>query len=1321
MLTVYQHQLFFCKYILQRQQTILNRKGVRKKNDQMSSQLTNELLFERLQNLVDDLVTFSKFGNRNIQNDVTEILSKIKKNWQIILGINGENILHSKLDDFAINISSHLGDYTFHCLRDRSLFNDNIEKLGVTSVSSDDDLDETQMLDRDIPEQISAIFGNSDICNNLLNIIDNKSSETSTGLNYSTEKTIIINKIRKVLIFQSLIIGNLSSTNDILQLILKCYHYELKYNNSMSKILDDSQTKIQDLNLENNLNEYSKPLNFICDDTEFQHCYDGFLMLLVSKLTDRNNFSLQTEYEEYLERKILKAAKVMIGTYLKVKGIKLIYDLDIILSLEREVIDTIVYLPKLSSKENLIHSIQVFFSKDPILPIINILLSLETDEGNSTQIKIKQEPVDDTNELMNDKIFKIDDSEYIQNKDKPHIDSISEYYQDSITSTKLINLLKDIINEYTRLLKKSNTLNRLSSSEKWFPNIFKTYVKVLSSNSNSLDEDLYYRLVKDSASLYTTQNVTVKNYESGLQKIIMIMFSESVNQNGVLLPTLDMRYAIVEYKNNVKLKVKYLKKWYDLSVDSELHLELLASFNKEYFLKFYLKQWINKYQNYKKMEVKSLLINNSLTQSDYFYLWNSHYKATLEMQTRLDTKYIKKLFHKSSEISTTHGTMYEERLKKFKKCSVLQSSFNIWRLNYRLSTNIIFENTNLELKQKIFHSWESEFSSNIDRYEYSISVYLDNLKRSVFNKWKIKSKDSIDKTLLLKTMQNSLIVSNKFKIWYNSYNFKQIEIRLTLQSNLGLKKRVFNSWKKYHKYEEMSSEFLSTVEFNIIKNSFNFWYDSQKLIEKADIIRNSLLAAKYIKTWRLRLQILKFQETRQFILLDSTLRKWLEKFKVSKIEKTFGHELKKKQLIIWRSKTRNYAELQNKSDSFNRDSQSKIFFRYWLKRKSQIDNQEREASRFFLSKEEERSRNLCVSCFLEWENKTFNVLEHKLELENRYYKHYITKFKLSKIFYQWKHKYLAYKDLKYKSEIFREISLITPCLNKWLFDLSVIRNELNTKMLVFIENKNVRLLKQVFSQFSLKMIKLDANNRAVISFEERTARIRLNVFFNMWKFTVERKKTQDNVNHVKAKQVSNEESLLRKENQQILYKTISNNESPLAHRVNLLSQRRSNSNISPSRENFNGSLTNLKRYNSSTERLFPSEIPKLGPDDVLMTPLAQNTNNIFKTNSVSSTLSVPATERIRRMQIQQRKENYRRVKGNSPEKIQNPVITPTRPSANPTVGTDDLMTFSNSDNYPSVSSTLSQNLKKKSNRLSNLDPFTDDNKIENEDSQETTL
>ncbi|GMF82217.1 unnamed protein product [[Candida] boidinii] len=170
----------------------------------------------------------------------------------------------------------------------------------------------------------------------------------------------------------------------------------------------------------------------------------------------------------------------------------------------------------------------------------------------------------------------------------------------------------------------------------------------------------------------------------------------------------------------------------------------------------------------------------------------------------------------------------------------------------------------------------------------------------------------------------------------------------------------------------------------------------------------------------------------------------------------------------------------------------------------------------------------------------------------------------------------------------------------------------------------------------------------------------------------------------------------------------------------MLSQRRSNSNTSPSRENFSNSLSNLKKQNISTERLFPSEIPKLGPDDVLMTPLAQNNSTIFKTNSISSTLSVPATERIRRMQIQQRKENYRRVKENSPEKIQNPVITPTRPSAKPTVGEGGLMAFSHSDNH-TASSTLPQNLKKKSDRLSNLDPFTDDNKIENEGSRETSL
>ncbi|OUM52295.1 hypothetical protein BVG19_g1471 [[Candida] boidinii] len=1286
----------------------------------MSSKVTSELLFERLKNLVDDLVTFSKFGNGNSQNDVIELLLEIKKNWQIILGINEENILDSKLEDFAINISSQLGDYTFHCLRDRSLFSSHIGQVGITGVSLDNGLDETQMLDREIPEHISAIFGNSSSCNDLLRAIDNKRGETSTVLNYSTEKTSVINKIRKVLIFQSLIIGNLSSTNDVLQLIMKCYQYELRYNNSMSKILDDSQIKIQNSSSEKNPIDHSKPLNFICDDTEFQHCYDGFLMLLLSKLTDRNNFSSETEYEECIEKKILKAAKVMIGTYLKVKDIKLMYDLDIILSLEREIIDIIVYLPKLSSKEYLIHLIQVFFSKDPILPIINILLSSETDEGNLTQIMIKQEPVDDTKELMDNKIFKVDDSEYIQNKeDELPIDSISEYYEDSINSTELINLLKDIINEYSRLLKKSNKLNRLSSSEKWFPNIFKTYVKILSGNSDDLDEDLYYRLVKNSASLYTKENVTIKNYESGLQKIILIMFSESVIHNGVLLPTLDMRYAIVEYKNNVKLKVKYLKKWYDLSIDSELNLKLLASFEKEFYLKLYLKKWINKYQNYKKMEVKALLINNSLTQSDYFYLWNSRYKETLEMQKRPDAKYIKNFFSKFADLSITHCTTYEDRLKKFKKSSILQRSFNIWKLNYRLST-INYENTNSKLKQKILHRWESEFSSNIDRYEYSISVYLDNLKRSVFNKWKVKSKDSIDKTLLLKSMQNFLIVSNKFKIWYNFYIFKQIENKLILKSSLGLKKRVFNSWKKYHKYEEMSSEFLNTVEYNLIKKRFKLWYDSQKLTEKADSIRNSLLAAKYIKAWRLRLQILKFQETRQFILLDSTLRRWLENSKVSKIERRFGLELAKRKLVVWKARAQDYVNLQTRSDSFYRDSQSKIFFRYWQKRKKQVDNQKRKASLFFLSKEEERSRNFCVSCFLEWENKTFNVLEHKLELENRYYSHYIIKFTISKRFNQWKHRNSVYKDLKNKSEIFREISLVTPCLNKWIFNLSVIRDELNTKMHVFIENKNVRLLKQAFSQFTLKMIKLEANNIAVISFEERTARIRLNVFFNMWKFTVERKKKQDNANLLHAKEISNEETLLRKEKQQNLYKTIPNNESPLSYRVNMLSQRRSNSNTSPSRENFSHSLSNLNKQNISTERLFPSEIPKLGPDDVLMTPLAQNNSTIFKTNSISSTLSVPATERIRRMQIQQRKENYRRVKENSPEKIQNPVITPTRPSAKPTVGEGGLMAFSHSDNH-TASSTLSQNLKKKSDRLSNLDPFTDDNKIENEGSRETSL
>ncbi|KAG7859341.1 hypothetical protein KL939_002241 [Ogataea angusta] len=469
------------------------------------------------------------------------------------------------------------------------------------------------------------------------------------------------------------------------------------------------------------------------------------------------------------------------------------------------------------------------------------------------------------------------------------------------------------------------------------------------------------------------------------------------------------------------------------------------------------------------------------------------------------------------------------------------------------------------------------------------------LKSHYFNVWHSESAPGLDKAKRLQCYEDRFIQANYFHGWVMAYNLHVLEGELCRNNNRHLTHWIFENWKQFHRHQKVYKQYIEERNASLLERYFKKWNTAHRLISVADYFRRQALLQKVLGHWKLVLQESKVYHQQEAIILKEYMRTWRLRTREAVFLQGAADRVTELTFERWHSLAIRRSEQQQKAEKLHLVFTKKSFLKFWVSKLVHSHDLLVRAEEWRLEHDREHERRQ-ISTIMEAWIKAFENAQIKNSNLQAKLADYERSHWEAKMLKLWKQRWEDYYQDGQDAENFRTLSLETRMFNKWLRAYDRIL-ELNEICDHHLEVSNVDLLSHIVSQMSLKAIKIQNDLRNADRFKERWSRNKKRVFFDMWRFSYEEKKNNRDDVFVDTNEVSAS--------------------SPLAHR-----------------RRFNGAVPETPGVAFGT------------PGRWLRTPAIARTN------------SIPATERVRRMYLEQRRSQYRQVKQKSPEK--GDISTPTR-------------------------------------------------------------
>ncbi|KAG7912265.1 hypothetical protein KL906_000469 [Ogataea polymorpha] len=547
---------------------------------------------------------------------------------------------------------------------------------------------------------------------------------------------------------------------------------------------------------------------------------------------------------------------------------------------------------------------------------------------------------------------------------------------------------------------------------------------------------------------------------------------------------------------------------------------------------------------------------------------------------------------------------WKQEIERFKGCAspygkesyfLKKKFFRLWRTASLARTSKLSDINDKMTLQLMLTRWHQKLRNHRQLIWRADQAREMLLKSHYFNVWHSESAPGIDKAKRLQYYEDRFVQSNYFHGWVMAYNLHVLEEEVCRNNNRHLVHWIFENWKQFHQQQKVYKQYVQKRNADLLENFFNKWNKAQRLLSVADDFRRQALLQRVLSHWKLVLQESKVYRQQEAIILKKYMQRWRLRTREDVFLQGVADTLTQKTFESWHSLAVERLNQRRKAEELHLIFTKKAFLRFWFSKLAHSRDMLVRAEEWRLEHDEEHKRKLISTVMVAW-IKAFETVQETSKKLRVKLADYETSHSEAKMFKLWKQKWEDYYRDGQDAESFRTLSLETKMFNKWLraYDRVLELDEICDHHL---EVSNVDLLSHIVSQMSLKAIKIQNDLRNADRFKERWSRNKKRVFFDMWRFSYEEKKKNREDVFVDTNEVS---SL-----------------SPLAQR-----------------RRFNGAVPET-------------------PGVVFGTP-----GRWLRTPAVARTNSIPATERVRRMYLEQRRSQYRQVKQRSPEK--GDISTPTR-------------------------------------------------------------
>ena len=638
-----------------------------------------------------------------------------------------------------------------------------------------------------------------------------------------------------------------------------------------------------------------------------------------------------------------------------------------------------------------------------------------------------------------------------------------------------------------------------------FSRILASYIKSLKDSGESdfdIENDLYIVLIKEVVMDWVDGSIDTKQFVSQLTDLSLVPTAKPYMYQNVRFPTLHMRMALYQVKEDLRIYEKYFTIWKDIAIQKQ---ELYDA-SKEWEMnrkKAYFEVWRKKYQKASDL----MYINvSSLSLIRKAFIFN-----------KLKTKY--------DEI--------ENREKDFKRL-ILRNKFMKMKEQYRNNQKMMIRADNIyceKLKKRI---WNKLMSSKLTKFpalqEKFIlkrkSIYLlewhsktlkvkndmvkadqflkTSLMKKYFIKWDTTVKPILAHMRRVEKKADNYIYHKFFDKIKKSVALIRIENKLKYFLNKNLIKKTFLKLCQIKQVEDISRNHEKVKSLQLKKAHFQEWKTRLMLLQKAKKFEQKTLKDKYFKILKLKILESKFKDMQEKRIKANILKLWKLKILTIIFEQEKDISLVQNHLKKWRNKSMDLQQKLANCTSLFPQIITAIYFDSFKDKFKVIEALKLKADEFKSKRQIINDKSLLDRMFELVKQKSNSIKERDDELIKRVGQHQNNQS--LKIIYKIKSRIKDMELLKEQADDTYKMNILVKYYNIW-YDKFEHVMDINDILQSKLDSQNVELLTKCMSVFQLKLIKIRTSESNIKNFTDRWDKSRKLIFLKIWRLKLQNRKS----------------------------------------------------------------------------------------------------------------------------------------------------------------------------------------------------------------------
>ncbi|QPG73513.1 hypothetical protein FOA43_000824 [Brettanomyces nanus] len=892
---------------------------------------------------------------------------------------------------------------------------------------------------------------------NQLDRIDAEEGDSTTDL---SQKLTVANKIRSLMDDHTQFVTEVSAKGDLIDQIHILYVNDMYYRERG----DDGE-----ISFDSQLTQSIHTEGPLSSDEILNDVYNYGFTRLLATLNPLDTKRIQL-------KKIRLAAVDTVDQYLTKRGILFVYNSNVVIEFHRRIWGLVKFCFRNNvDYDVLTDSIDSFSELNPVFPIMRLFLkqaleeqSLDNDGDNSPEFSAEFTDESDEKSLF--------------------------VKEDRIPPPQeLISILRSVVEP------QANTLPQLLV----FVKALEIYSEFLDTDGIQYYSDYYYCAVSRSTSAWINKDTSLLEFYAELQELATVSTSKKHSADGHVMANDQLIEAALTARYILKVERDFMGVLKDTFVEETLYDSKLMTIRR--LLRApYFTVWKIRYSQNKNIEQQAYRSCNKYVVHRYMKLWRHEYDKYVKSIQEADKYLEKRMFYRWKGRKQCTERVMVKKLREFELNHTIRRYFKYMLMGVRAKNSKAVKMVDSIILTVYLNRWLCGLRTIRELEKKSANFYVDTLYRSTLFLWKMACGCPFQRLKILNEAQTKFTLQRYLHMWLDQLMYANFEGQV-IQSSIKLRKRYFfNYWKTIYDISLIGHKADKKLDVSVARRLIKEWKEVARMKMKADNVLRKHVMSSSLNQWRLKLRFIDGCTKRNSILARKEIRLWRLETKLREYQNQFDSEMVTETFKLWKKKVQRCTSDMKESEEVNRYLTLQTYMKFWgthFKTRVELNDRANRLKEFVSQRERIRLIQFALD---RWKLGYYELKEKEDRIENIYRGH-LLRTSVTQCFDIWKKKFTRIKEALMVADNVRDSSLMLNVMLKWLnqYDRLIRLDEMYQN---HVSMQDVELLRSMMSRMSLRLIKYQTDYRNADMFKLRWQKHALRAFFDIWNIKLENKK-----------------------------------------------------------------------------------------------------------------------------------------------------------------------------------------------------------------------